>query len=484
MKSKLTLIRFALLTFFFYHFMGAFTPYFVAMGLDRGFSQTFVSIAISFQMVCVLLGNTLWGRISDHYGSSKKVFIASMFCATLFQTFLFASPNAVVYFLMYGIFGTCSGAMGVLLDTWFLDSIGYDMSTFRKIRSFGSLGYGSAILISGMLLKWQGYTALFILSTFMLILTALLCIGVAEVRRDGRVPSHSGTHLEEIRRDCRTRSLSVAHPEEVRREGSIPSYSSKGLKDRAAIKNSSGEHRFVYKHHLASMFHFAGIHHFPGIHHYAGIHHFTGLHRLARMNGKQRNTGLQFFHDHKYLIWVMLILLSGLATAPVANLKVVLLERAGAGPQALGVDGFLGSMVQFVMFFAVSRLDHLRPARRMLIVSGCVVSAITLYLTASGIVMIYMGSMLLYGTYSIINPCTREIVRDSVIPREQTTAMGIADACQNNVSTMISMLYSGMISERFGMNTLLSVCLSMALFTGIMCVVLSTGRKHPVPAQY
>ena len=84
-----------------------------------------------------------------------------------------------------------------------------------------------------------------------------------------------------------------------------------------------------------------------------------------------------------------------------------------------------------------------------------------------------MGSMLFYGIFSIINPCTREIVRDCVDENDQTTAIGIADAAQNNISTMISMLYSGFISERFGVNTLLSVCMVMAVATAALCMMLA-----------
>ena len=95
------------------------------------------------------------------------------------------------------------------------------------------------------------------------------------------------------------------------------------------------------------------------------------------------------------------------------------------------------------------------------------------YMSASSAVMVYMGSMLFYGIFSIINPCTREIVRDCVDENDQTTAIGIADAAQNNISTMISMLYSGFISERFGVNTLLSVCMVMAVATAALCMMLA-----------
>lgn len=182
---------------------------------------------------------------------------------------------------------------------------------------------------------------------------------------------------------------------------------------------------------------------------------------------------LSFLHSPMYIIWVVMLLLSGLSTSPVGNLKIVILERAGIGAGALGMDGFLGCAVQFVMFFAVSKLEKSTPIQRMMIVSACVITGIAFYMSASSAVMVYMGSMLFYGIFSIINPCTREIVRDCVDENDQTTAIGIADAAQNNISTMISMLYSGFISERVGVNTLLSVCMVMAVATAALCMMLA-----------
>ena len=386
MKSRNILTRFTLLEFFFYTYMGAFTPYMISLGLDRGYSQTSVSLAVSFQMVCVLLGNTLWGRISDRFRTNKKTFIAAMACCIAFQSCFYFSPNFPLFFLMYGIFGTCSGAMGVLLDTWFLKCIHYDISTFRKVRSAGSLGYGVAILASGLLVERAGYGCVFYVSIVLLMLTIVLCRGVDEVRPERR-------NAQDLARGGR---------------------------------------------------------------------------------------GMAFLGNHMYLIWVLLLLILGLATAPVGNLKIVILERLGSGADALGMDGFLGCLVQFIMFFAVSRLERFSPVGRMTIASLWALIGIVLYITASGPVMVYMGSMLLYGIFSIVNPCTREIVRDHVDVQDQTTAIGIADACSNNVSTMISMLYSGMISERFGMQTLLVVCFGMAVFTMGLCLMMVSARRRPL----
>ena len=389
MNKRNIITRFTLLEFFFYTFMGAFTPYMIAMGISRGYSQTSVSIAVSFQMICVLAGNVFWGRIADRFRTNRITFIVALLLCGVFQILLYNSWTYLTFFLMYGIFGTCSGAVGVLLDTWFLKHISYDISIFRKVRSAGAAGYAVSTLLSGKLVDSFGYGYAAGMSTLMILITIALCYGVRD-------------------------AVSADAPKTERIQ--------------------------------------------------------------ARSSGNRKMPG--FLSQPMYLIWIVLLLLSGLATTPVGNMKIVILNGVGAGAGALGVDGFIGCCAQFVMFFLVSKLEKYSPIQRMMMVSACVMTGIILYVNASSVISVYIGSMLFYGIFSIINPCTREIVRDYVSAEDQTTATGIADACSNNVSTMIAMLYSGYISENFGVHTLLYFCLMIAAASAILCVMMmKAGRR-------
>ncbi len=370
---KKELVRFTLLQFFLYAFMGAFTPYMIAMGLDRGFSQTSVSLTVSFQMICVLLSNVFWGRLSDWLQSSKTIFTVSIALCGVIQILLYFSSGFGSFFCIYGLFGLVNGAAGVLLDSWLLRTISYDIGVFRKIRSAGAVGYAAAIALSGRLVEARGYGIAAAMATLLALMTIALCIGTPETRM----------------------------PEAEKEES--------GRKDAAFLLNPV------------------------------------------------------------YVTWLILLLLVGIATAPVGNMKIVILERVGAGTAELGIDGLIGCAAQFVMFFLVSRLEKYSPVIRMMIICLCVMTGLALYITAGNIVMVYAASMLFYAIFSIINPSTREIVRDHIPQRYQTTATGLADAFSNNVSTMVAMLYSGMISDRYGINMLLTVCMYFAILTMLIC---------------
>ncbi len=367
------LVRFTLLQLFLYAFMGAFTPYMIAMGLDRGFSQTSVSIAVSFQMICVLLSNVFWGRLADWLQSSKKIFILTIAMCGVIQILLYFSRGFGSFFCIYGLFGFMNGAVGVLLDSWLLRTISYDIAVFRKIRSAGSLGYAATIAISGRLVESVGYGSAALLSGVLVAVTIALCFGTGEVRMP-----------ETAKKDC---------------------------------------------------------------------------------GGK----GMDFLKSPVYVTWLILLLLIGIATSPVGNMKIVILERVGAGASELGIDGLIGCAAQFVMFFLVSRLEKYSPVIRMMFICLCVMLGLALYIAAGNVVMVYAASMLFYAIFSIINPSTREIVRDHVPLQHQTAATGIADAFSNNVSTMVAMLYSGAVSDRYGINMLLTVCMYFALLTMLIC---------------
>lgn len=373
MRLKKTILRFVLLQFFLYAYMGAFTPYMIAMGLDRGFSQTLVSIAVSFQMICVLLGNVFWGRISDRLRTNKKTFMITMVLCGLFQVFLYFSSGPL-FFLIYILFGLVSGAVGVLLDTWFLKTISYDIALFRKVRSAGAIGYAVTIASSGRIVEIYGYGFALLLSSLMILFTVVLCFGLDE---------------KEI-----------------------------------SVSKASG--RSSYK--------------------------------------------SSFFKEPVYLIWLGLLLLTGLATTPVGNMKIVILNRIGAGTAELGIDGLIGCIAQFAMFFLVSKLEKYSPVKRMLVISVCVMTGLTLYIYAKNVFMIYAAGMLFYGIFSIINPCTREIVKNVVFEEDQTTATGIADAVSNNVSTMVAMLYAGTVSDLYGITSLLTICMVFELVTMLVCI--------------
>ena len=373
MERKKTIVRFIILVFVFYAAMGTFTPYLIPMGISRGYSQTAVTMIISVQMIFILLGNTLWGRMADRLQKNKMPFMLSLLLNGCVQALLFLVRQQTLYFTVFALFGLCCGTSGVLLDAWVLNEISFDISRFRKIRSAGAAGYAVTVLISGWIVENLGYGRSLILSLSLIVLTVLLSLSVRESEKE-----------------------------------------------------------------------------------------------IVHQTTSEKSKGLGFLKQPVYLAWVFLLVLSGMATNPIGTLKIVILERVGKGTSALGVDSFIGCVAQFFLFFAAAKLEKLKPLSRMFLACTAITVGVLLYMFASSVYIIYIATMLFYGIYSIVNPGTREIIRDYIPPKDQTTAIGIADACGLNISTMIAMLYTGLISERYGIYALMVVCLGMSLLTVVI----------------
>ena len=154
------MLRFIVLVTLNYAWAAICPPYVVTYGLSRGYSQSQVSIGVSLEMLCLILGNVLWGRISDHFRTNKRIWMLCMTIAASDVFFLFTSRSYGGFLAGFCLLGTVNGATGILMDTWVLKQLGNDIAKYGRIRSFGAAGYAAAMLAAGFIIKTRGYFAL------------------------------------------------------------------------------------------------------------------------------------------------------------------------------------------------------------------------------------------------------------------------------------------------------------------------------------
>ena len=114
----------------------------------------------------------------------------------------------------------------------------------------------------------------------------------------------------------------------------------------------------------------------------------------------------------------------------------------------------------------------------MLIVTLAISAGIVLYITAASPVQVYLGSIMIHGVYSIVNPATRDVVSRRIRPDRRVMATGIGDACYGNLSNMLIMTVAGTVSGRFGMNAMLAVCLVFSLAAAALCLMPERKRSE------
>lgn len=151
-----------------------------------------------------------------------------------------------------------------------------------------------------------------------------------------------------------------------------------------------------------------------------------------------------------YIFLCVVMFLTGLAISPYNNLKIVVLKSVGGDVGMLGIDSFIGVMVQALFIFVSGKLYRLPRQFRLFLMSACV--AITLFLagTATNPYIIVVGSVFANISYGIMLPTSREIT-EAYVPQElKTTAHSLTDAMFGYAAGMIALLYSGTLMDILG----------------------------------
>ncbi|MGB4661046.1 MAG: MFS transporter [Mobilitalea sp.] len=178
-----------------------------------------------------------------------------------------------------------------------------------------------------------------------------------------------------------------------------------------------------------------------------------------------------------YLLIIIMMFFIGMAIAPINNLKIMVLQSVGGGVAIQGVDSFFGCTSQFIIFFC-SGAFVVVPARKRLF--GCsilIFLAIAINYLATAPWMVIMGTVILFGSYSILIPTAREIVRKHIAYEYQTTANGLVDAFYGSLAGTISLLYAGALADAISIKFMVLVSLLLAFIPICIISVVMIRRK-------
>lgn len=129
-------------------------PYLTNIGYDpiqRGYILT------SYALVG-MVGQIVFGYLSDRHATLKKFLFLSTLIVMVsgLLTFQFQSQNFAFHFLMMSITAGATKVSGNLIETWILE-VDEVRDDFSFIRSFASLGWAVASLLSGRIAIKYGY---------------------------------------------------------------------------------------------------------------------------------------------------------------------------------------------------------------------------------------------------------------------------------------------------------------------------------------
>ena len=170
----------------------------------------------------------------------------------------------------------------------------------------------------------------------------------------------------------------------------------------------------------------------------------------ARAVSTQKQNISELFRIREYMFLVAILFTTGLAVSPINNLKTVIISSVGGDVSILGLDSFIGVMVQAVFIFISGSLRRIPADMRLLLMSVCELITMVLIFTAAGPAMVIIGTVFNNASYGLMLPTMREITEKSVSGPLKNRAHSLADAMYISFAGIIALLYSGVMMDTLG----------------------------------
>ncbi|MCR4950881.1 MAG: MFS transporter [Solobacterium sp.] len=180
-----------------------------------------------------------------------------------------------------------------------------------------------------------------------------------------------------------------------------------------------------------------------------------------------------------YIFMIAVVFLTGLAAAPINNLKIIILQSVGGDVSLLGVDAFIGVCVQAVFLFISGSLRRIPRYFRLLLSTTCCLAMLALTNFAVAPFMIIIGTVANNVSYGILIPTMREITESSVTGALKNRAHSLSDAMFGSFAGVIALTYSGFLMDTFGPRSaaFLGMCIMAVPIAMTLFAMLKPAKK-------
>lgn len=132
--------------FFYFAFVGMFSPFWSLYLQSLHFNAIDIAILMSLQPVMRMVAPGLWGWLADHTGKRKEVVVAAASLSALFYLGVFFTESfwgLFVVLLMMSFFWSASMP---LVEATTLSWLGNNTAHYGRLRSWGSIGFIVAVV--------------------------------------------------------------------------------------------------------------------------------------------------------------------------------------------------------------------------------------------------------------------------------------------------------------------------------------------------
>ena len=191
--------------FFYFAFVGVFSPYFGLYLKSLSFSAWDISVLMSQMQLMRLFGPYVWGVLVDRIGHRVPIIrLTSLLTLLVFSAFFLSSAFATCLVAM-GFFSLFWVAALPLVETLTFDHLHDNSAGYGRIRLWGSIGFMVAVLATGPMLDRLGVPSL--LWAIVATLAGIAFCAVAIPEAPGGRAHGDHPPVSEILRQPRVRAL-------------------------------------------------------------------------------------------------------------------------------------------------------------------------------------------------------------------------------------------------------------------------------------
>lgn len=191
--------------FFYFAFVGAFSPYFGLYLQSLNFSAWDIGLLMSQMQLMRLFGPNVWGWLADHTQRRVPIVrLAGLIGLLGFSAFFWLErlPGMLVAMAVMAFFWS---AALPLIETLTFDFLRDDKGRYGRVRLWGSIGFIAAVMGTGSLLDWVPIRA--VLWVGWLILAGILALSLTVPESTRGAHHEEGPPIGAILRQARVRAL-------------------------------------------------------------------------------------------------------------------------------------------------------------------------------------------------------------------------------------------------------------------------------------
>ena len=138
--------------FFYFAFLGAFSPYFGLYLQSLSFSAWDIGLLMSQMMLMRLFGPYLWGALADRFGQRLAIIRLTSLLALLAFSVFFFIDSFEAFLVAMAVLAFFWVAALPLVESLTFDHLRENPARYSRIRLWGSIGFIAAVVGTGALL--------------------------------------------------------------------------------------------------------------------------------------------------------------------------------------------------------------------------------------------------------------------------------------------------------------------------------------------